>query len=342
MASLERSDSASSSSAAAAAASSPSASSPKFITQDDFEKLKGDGKKTKAEKKKDKADKKAAEKKAEREEKERKCLTAVRAKLAATKTGVVNQRIKEAVRAGIEPLQIGADDAPLTLPDFVSSDFDVTRFIRARRADADKTYEMILNHIVWRATYRPELITVDSFRRELEAGKGFPIGPDRGGHMTWLIMPGRHNPKQIDNDEVMRALIYYIESSLKNLPPGVTELNLMIDFEGWSPSKNVDHNLDKMMFDMIQNHYPERLNAAYAINTPAVFKVAWTVIRPWIDKRSQKKIRVLPHDRYKEELAKDFDLSVLPIKYGGTNDIDLSPGKSFLGDTGPKGLKMQR
>ena len=70
----------------------------------------------------------------------------------------------------------------------------------------------------------------------------------------------------------------------------VEQVALIIDFEGWG-LKNRDHDLDKMMIDTIQNYYPERLGQCFLVNAPTVFKVAWAVVRPWLDKRTTSKVR---------------------------------------------------
>ena len=69
----------------------------------------------------------------------------------------------------------------------------------------------------------------------------------------------------------------------------VEQVSLVIDFEGWG-LKNTDHDLDKMMIDTIQNYYPERLGQCFLVNAPTVFKVAWAVVRPWLDKRTTNKV----------------------------------------------------
>lgn len=69
----------------------------------------------------------------------------------------------------------------------------------------------------------------------------------------------------------------------------VEQVSLIIDFDGWG-LKNRDHDLDKMMIDTIQNYYPERLGQCFLLNAPTVFKVAWAVVRPWLDKRTTSKV----------------------------------------------------
>ena len=202
---------------------------------------------------------------------------------------------------------------------------------------------MVVNCARWRNTFKPDKLDINTFRREAEAGKAFMIGADKKGHLTWLVFPGRHDPKQSSNDEVIKAIAHFVEDSRKKLPAGITELNIILDFEGWSPSKNVDHGLDKLMFQHLQDYYPEVLHTAYVLHPPTTFKIAWAVIKPWLDRRTQEKICMLSQSETKTVLLRDFDASVIPTKYGGENTMELKPGTSLLpAENEPAGLTMQR
>jgi hypothetical protein len=284
-----------------------------------------------------KKERKAEKKGLERDEKERKKAEKEAACLAALKERLSKLRNSD--------LQSPAPDSePLKMPSTMDSDPELLRFVKARKADVDKTYEMVVKCAIWRNTYKPDQIDPTTVRREAESGKAFLLGPDKEGHTTWLVLPGRHNPKEADNDEVIRALCHFVEDSRAKLPDGIPkELNLILDFEGWG-SKNVDHGLDKRMFDMLQCYYPEVLHRAILLHPPAHFKLAWVVIKPWLDKRTQDKIRMLSASDTPKVLMELFDSSVIPVKYGGTNSMDLTPGGvSLLGSqSAPAALSMTR
>lgn len=123
--------------------------------------------------------------------------------------------------------------------------------------------------------------------------------------------------------------------------PGVEQCTLLVDFENWG-LKNADHDLDKMMIEAIQNYYPERLGVAYLMNAPTIFKMAWTVVKPLLDKRTASKLRFLSgSSSSREELLSVFGAATLPTRYGGQNAQNLEPtNKTIKGP--PKGLKMDK
>jgi len=225
-------------------------------------------------------------------------------------------------------------------PKYHDDDASLVRFLRARKCDVDKAYHLYDDCLKWRASYKPEEITLDQIPREANAGKAFFLGKDKQGRPCWLILPARHEPKNSDNEECVRALIYYVEQALAMMENGVEQVSLIVDFDGWG-LKNVDHDLDKMMIDTIQNYYPERLGCCYLVNAPTVFKFAWTVVRPWLDKRTTSKITFLGSSETTLELLKVCDENILPTKYGGKNTVDISKGKSTPKGP-PKGISMSK
>ena len=56
-------------------------------------------------------------------------------------------------------------------------------------------------------------------------------------------------------------------------------------------SKNVRHFI-QWILKVDQDYYPEYLKKMFIINAPTRFKEIWSIIKPWLDKRTQKKIEV--------------------------------------------------
>jgi hypothetical protein len=266
--------------------------------------------------------KRKAEKKAEEVEKKRAAKAEVEAKAIAQ----LRQRCKD-----ISPKPAGFDD-----------DACYRRFLRARKLDVDKAFTMYDNCLKWRASFKPESITMEQIPRELSLGKAYGLGKDMSGRPVLMVIPARHDPKNSDNQEIVRALVYHCEKAASEMTDGVETVVLLVDFEGWG-LKNADSDLDKAMIDTVQNYYPERLGAAYLINAPAIFKVAWAVVKPWLDKRTTSKINFMGSgEAAKEELLRAFGADTLPIKYGGKNPISLEAPKTAAIKGPPKGLSMAK
>lgn len=80
-----------------------------------------------------------------------------------------------------------------------------------------------------------------------------------------------------------------------------------------------------------QDHYPETMGKFYVINAPWGFSMAWSLIRPWLDEATAKKINILGSD-YKDELLKQVPPESLPRELGGTCECK---GGCSLSDAGP-------
>ena len=69
---------------------------------------------------------------------------------------------------------------------------------------------------------------------------------------------------------------------------------------------------------VLERHYPERMAAALVVNPPPFFAALWRVVRPLLDPRTARKIRVLPSRR--EALAALRELMEeehIPTAYSG-------------------------
>ena len=88
--------------------------------------------------------------------------------------------------------------------------------------------------------------------------------------------------------------------------------------------KSVSMSLDFMAlrlfrrtYEVDASCYPERVKAIYMIKAPYTFTTIWSVVKPWIDQITAKKIKIVGTN-YLEVLKKDIDLDQIPIEYGGT------------------------
>ena len=57
--------------------------------------------------------------------------------------------------------------------------------------------------------------------------------------------------------------------------------------------RNIDVPALRMIFDLVQNHYPEHLAAMWFLNAPFIFRTAWRGISPFIQPSTKEKIAFL-------------------------------------------------
>ncbi|CAK9270140.1 unnamed protein product [Sphagnum jensenii] len=80
-----------------------------------------------------------------------------------------------------------------------------------------------------------------------------------------------------------------------------------------------------------QDFYPEYLGKMFIVNAPTAFKAMWAVVRPWLDKRTQKKIEV-HGPNFSSKLLELVDSENLPVFLGGSC---CCPGGCENADAGP-------
>ena len=83
----------------------------------------------------------------------------------------------------------------------------------------------------------------------------------------------------------------------------------------------------KIATKIAQDYYPEILGKMFIVNSGFMFRGIWGIVSVWIDKKTQKKIRIISGSG-KKDLLKDIDSEKLPEFLGGTCTISLreSPG----------------
>lgn len=82
-----------------------------------------------------------------------------------------------------------------------------------------------------------------------------------------------------------------------------------------------------------QNRYPETMGKFYIINAPWAFSAVWSVIKPWLDEVTVKKIVILGGS-YQDELIKQIGKENLPKELGGSCEC-RGKGGCRMSDAGP-------
>ena len=106
-------------------------------------------------------------------------------------------------------------------------------------------------------------------------------------------------------------------------------------------SKQVRHFIQKIT-KVDQDFYPEYLGKMFIVNAPTAFKATWAMIKPWLDKRTQKKIEV-HGGHFSSKLLELVDSENLPEFLGGScnclggcENSDAGPWNEAVFDGAPK------
>ncbi|CAN4125638.1 unnamed protein product [Withania somnifera] len=124
----------------------------------------------------------------------------------------------------------------------------------------------------------------------------------------------------------MKYLIYCMEKAILDLKPGQERMVWLIDFEGWNMS-SISVKVARETARVLQDRYPERLGLAILYNPPKVFESFWIMVKPFLQKRTYKKVKfVYPDDVHTRKVMEDlFDTDKLESSFGGkwTQDFDF-------------------
>ena len=127
----------------------------------------------------------------------------------------------------------------------------------------------------------------------------------------------------------MRFLVYTMEKSIActKAKSGKEKFNLLIDFDNFQMKKSASMSTSKYTLDIMQNHYPERMNRAFIMKPPTAFRMFWSLIKPFVDPVTKTKIVFC--SREGSELLKIADASNLePRAFGtGTDLRDFDPNE---------------
>lgn len=223
------------------------------------------------------------------------------------------------------------------------------RFLRARKLDLNKAFEMFTNFLKWRADNNVDQIEKVDFS-ELERVKVYyPHGfhkTDKLGRPVYIEVLGDLKVDEIFKmTSAERLLMYQVkeyEILMKRIFPAcsqnakkhISQTFTIVDLKKLTAkllSKKV-YSLLKQSFQISQNYYPEILGQMYVVNAGLMFKAAWSVCKAFLDEKTKKKIVTMGSD-YKKKLLELVEPANLPHFLGG--ECNCQPYGCIFSNAGP-------
>ena len=141
------------------------------------------------------------------------------------------------------------------------------------------------------------------------------------------------HPLELDSRlQYRRYICYILEHACK-----MGEKNVVLfDMAGWKLSHALHLRKVACLVDLVQNHYPERLEWALLVRTPLIFSASWKLIKPMLNAVTAAKV-VFPSTWSKAEETKallqaGIPAALLPAMYGGEADGLKVPCPNFSGE----------
>ncbi|XP_067007614.1 alpha-tocopherol transfer protein-like isoform X2 [Anabrus simplex] len=151
---------------------------------------------------------------------------------------------------------------------------------------------------------------------------------DQYGRRMLLLECGRKwKPSLCTTDEIMRGVMLLLKGAMLEPRTQISGAVILWDFDGLSMEHalHLSASFAKMLLHWVQDCIPIRLKALHIINQSLVFKMVFSIFKPFIG--SKLRNRLYFHGRDRESLMKHVDSKYLPTKYGGTMELEELPGE---------------
>ena len=191
---------------------------------------------------------------------------------------------------------------------------DCRRFSRARNGDHAKATAFLGADTKWRESFKPSAVAQSDLPVALSTGAWRVLGMSDVGSPVLLVSTRLWNPHLYGIDEYAKYVAYFCEGLARMGDKFV----VLFDMSGWRMKHALELKKVAKLVDTVQNHYPERLEAALMLRAPRIFAASWSVIKTFVDAQTAEKIRWPKAPQEAEAFAAaSVPLAILPTDYGG-------------------------
>ena len=205
---------------------------------------------------------------------------------------------------------------------------DLLRVLFNTEFDEEAAAKMLASNRAWTDAVKPKQVTPAQLGASLQAGAWCLGGFTRCGWPIVELYAERWQPGEAYATEEARAALvgFAFEHALQRLPAGQDRLAVVADLSGWSMSH---FPLVRSLVDAVQGPYVERLGVALFVNTPALFRASWALMKPLLSERVARRIFVLGDD-WQQQVAEHVNEENLPLKLGGKYPAKGPPTFGFI------------
>lgn len=194
--------------------------------------------------------------------------------------------------------------------DALVDDVTLVRFLRARKLDVELAYTMYTNYLSWYGKLDVDKILKDG--RPLDQLLNYLVsnsyhGYDRHGRPIYIERSGVIHVDEfaeyIPLETVVDVHIWFMEFTIKRMKDKskeigrpITQLVNILDMKGLGMSHRKMLGIFQGVAQIDQDYYPETLGTMYMVNCPWIFPVLWKMCKPFLDKRTTDKMKILGSD----------------------------------------------
>ncbi|KAK7196710.1 CAP-Gly domain/CRAL/TRIO domain containing protein [Novymonas esmeraldas] len=224
-------------------------------------------------------------------------------------------------------------------------DFELVKFCIARRFEMEKVYEMLEKHLQWRESFKP---CADEYFPQTMC-EDYPCGytgtTDYDENLIYCERPS--NAGHCHPSEFVRK---YTLPVIARWHASVVEMGIVHMRASNYRCKRVCYivdllNVNAMTKPMIgfaqtlatveQDNYPENLGRVFIVNCPMFFRIAWKLVKIFIDERTNKKINFCAPRKAVEAMLPVMRKEEIPNFCGGTSNKWMETAKGIIGSSDP-------
>ncbi|KAL6752508.1 hypothetical protein V8C86DRAFT_3029481 [Haematococcus lacustris] len=204
----------------------------------------------------------------------------------------------------------------------VVSDAYLYRWLRARSWDVALAATDIVKHAQWRVAFMPNGgISQEAVAKELATEKLILQGFDCHGRPLVIILVRKHNAWTRSVEELKRLCCYVLDLIVRMAvvhaernPRG--QCTVLLDLTDMA-MVSMDVQAIRTLFNLLGDHYVERLGCMVFWNPPKIFWGAWNALKPMLPPATLARIFVI--DPLKAAaLVELVGNEALPREYGGS------------------------
>eukprot|EP00299_Pterocystis_sp_00344_P003031 c13445_g1_i1.p1 GENE.c13445_g1_i1~~c13445_g1_i1.p1 ORF type:complete len:267 (+),score=51.41 c13445_g1_i1:71-802(+) len=208
---------------------------------------------------------------------------------------------------------------------FFLDDLCLIRYLEAREGDVDKAQEMLRKTIEWRESkgigrYLEDPSILEIVRNESSTAKVY-VPPYRSklGHGVLIMVPA--NEKSRNHETNMINLVYQLERACAAALKPMDKIVLLVWYKGYSLFNAPPIKTTLEALHTIQDHFPQRLFRAYAIDAPFLFVSTFNLISPFMTQTTREKVCFVSSNTadFTNQLSELFDMNDIPSFLGGTS-----------------------
>jgi hypothetical protein len=165
------------------------------------------------------------------------------------------------------------------------------RYLRATKwISAKVAIDRLEGTLKWRREFGIYGLSADVVEPEALTGKEVVFGYDTLRRPAMYMIPSRQNTEE--SPRQIQYVFWVMERALELTGPGVESVVLMINFA--DKAKNPLLGTSKLVLNILQTHYPERLGTSLILNVPFVIHAFFKIVSPFIDPITRNKMKFNP------------------------------------------------